>query len=462
MKIAAFAHSGLGNLGDEATMAAFIHNVQLRVPNAEIVAFTMNPVETQRQHRIPAFPVRRRRLSSPGAAAGPTGSEATASPSVFERGKEWLRTVPIVWVLMRCLKHAVLFGVDFIAEVVFLCQSLPRLAGTNVFVVVGGGQLNDYFGGPWGYPFTVFKWCLLARLRGARVVFLSVGAGPIRTRFGKWLIRRALAMADYRCFRDASSHNLITSLGRLGKSCVAPDMAASLPMPCMNELHGRRVVALNPLPFFDPRYWAESSPATFARHVDSLAEFAVWLIQAGYKVLLFPTQLRADPPVIQDVAALIRHRLPNLPAGSLTCPQLTAVEDLLAVIAQSEYVVASRFHGILLSLAAGRPVIALSYDAKTDDLMADLGLAEFVTAIDRADLPWLISRFTQLQADAETCRQRLESRISENRAALQQQYDMVFGPIIELADEKKESKECDRRPLAPHEAPPDLAVAMKG
>jgi polysaccharide pyruvyl transferase WcaK-like protein len=430
-KVIALAHSGLGNLGCEATMAAFIRAVQLRHPGAEVWALTMNAAETERTHKIRAFPVQRPRCSGQGSPVSPQAEVGgRARSSLSRRARQWLKRLPVLSLLLRGLRRVVLFLVACVAEFYFLVKSSRRLKGTDLLVVVGSGQLADYWGGPWGYPANILKWCLLARARGAQVAFLSIGAGPINTLWGRLLLRRALSLAAYRSFRDESSRRLVESLGIAGENYVFPDLVHGLRNGLTAEARSRgaqSVVGINPLPYHDSRYWPEADPGVYERHVQTLASFAVGLLQTGRKVCLFGTQLRADPPVIKDVETLIRARLPGLCAEQLSCPPVSDSHDACAAIARTDMVVATRFHGVIFSLLMGRPVIAISYDPKTRDLMTDVGLGEFVADISSVDVPWLMSRFEQVRADAEVLCRRVEARTTAFRAALESQYDSVFG-----------------------------------
>ena len=53
----------------------------------------------------------------------------------------------------------------------------------------------------------------MARARGAKIAFVSVGAGPISSSLSKLLFRWSLSLASYRSFRDEGSRKLIESLG---------------------------------------------------------------------------------------------------------------------------------------------------------------------------------------------------------------------------------------------------------
>ncbi|WP_435011864.1 polysaccharide pyruvyl transferase family protein (plasmid) [Tundrisphaera lichenicola] len=436
-RIAVLGHVGRGNLGDEATLAAVIRQVRLHEPLAEIRALTMNPADTLERHGVPAFPLRRTAGHAPVVPA----TDQQSAPS-GEAGQDWkqdvlnrLKAVPLIVSPLRRLRDAARAVADGVAEMGFLARSSRHLKEIDLLVVAGGGQLGDYFEGVWGYPFTIFKWVLMARARGGRVAFLSVGAGPIDSFLSKRFFRWALSLASYRSFRDEGSKGLIEALGVIGPNHVTPDLVHEIETTgdVLAGRDGVRVVGINPLPFHDPRYWAEDGQDMYRDYVRKLATFAVRLINSGYRIVLFPTQVKADPPVISDVRALIAEALPMSGLDSVTCPRVATIDDLLAAIDQTDLVVASRFHGIVISLAMGRPVIGLSYNPKTDELMADMGLGDFVSDIGGFEVSWLISRVETTRGAYEEIRDRIESRRESYRAALSAQHEKLFGEACETA-----------------------------
>src|SRR5262249_38414197 len=57
-RIGLLHHVGGGNLGDDATLDAVMHNIKRRWPHAVMVVFSMNPSDTQQRHGIPSYPLR--------------------------------------------------------------------------------------------------------------------------------------------------------------------------------------------------------------------------------------------------------------------------------------------------------------------------------------------------------------------------------------------------------------------
>ena len=53
-----------------------------------------------------------------------------------------------------------------------LFEASRWLKGMKVFVISGGGQLDDYWGGSWHHPYTLFMWARLAKLRGVKFIMV--------------------------------------------------------------------------------------------------------------------------------------------------------------------------------------------------------------------------------------------------------------------------------------------------
>src|SRR5258708_19623140 len=170
-KIGLLNHVGGGNLGDEATLGAVADNIKRRWPNAEIVAFSMNPEDTKARHGVMSHPIRRK-----GWTIGykPAGTEAT----IKETLKALTRKYRAVFYLLKGANAAVRLPSELLGELSFLVSSRRNIKSFDLLIISGGGQLTEK-DGPWGFPYTIFKWVVLARSAGVRGMFLNLGAGPL-------------------------------------------------------------------------------------------------------------------------------------------------------------------------------------------------------------------------------------------------------------------------------------------
>src|SRR5579885_3229645 len=402
------AHAGTRNLGDEALVAAVLQGIRRRYPDAEIRAFTGDPDDTRARHGVAAFPIRRRRPPPPETAAGGHGGSAAAS--LLARARAVAKAVRPLRRVALGARRGLAATRSVLAEPAFLLRSYRRLRGVRLLLVAGSQQLNDAYGGPWGFPYTLWKWSALAKIAGAKVAFLSVGAGPIRAPLSRLFVRRALALASYRSHRDALSAELVRSLGVRGAGRVVPDLA----------------------------YGLQAAPAPAAARPEAPRR-----VVGGYRVPFFPTQLRADPPVIADIRAAMRAG--GEPGCVLPSPTIGSLGDLMGAIAQTDLVVANRYHGILLGLVLERPVLGLAYHGKSVELMTRIGQGEYVLDAGRCSTDALIERFTALAAGAEAARAAMRERSGGLRTAVLAQYYRVFrllgDPVARRAADRR------RRPV---------------
>jgi colanic acid/amylovoran biosynthesis protein len=88
--------------------------------------------------------------------------------------------------------------------------------------------------------------------------------------------------------------------------------------------------------------------------------------------------------------------------------------------------VATRYHGIVLSLALDKPVLAIAYHSKSRDVMEWLGLGDYVIDGDDFTADALLQLVSVLQVESDSVTRSLEEQLPRFRSAVQSQYDAVF------------------------------------
>ena len=438
-KIGILGHVGTKNLGDETIIAAVLQNIRLRFPEAEIRAFTFQPDDTQQRHGIQAFPIRQ--INRPSVSLSATSSNVAPLPasssSQIETGglRSSLKKIPLLYPCLKGLRDAAAAINGFFKEAGFLAQSYRNLKGTDLLIVAGSGQLTEHSGGPWGYPYTFLKWSLLARVAGTELTFVSIGTSWIETPLSRFFLRFALSRASYRSYRDEGSREQIVKWGPRGEIVVAPDLAysyhmpeiASRPAPAPTSSLAKGVVGINPIPYYHETMWHEADKARYDEYVQTQAAFAVWLIRRGYQVLFFPTQLRADPVVIADIVQLLGRDHPDLAGYALIEPPMRTHEDLIAKMQGMDFVVAARFHGVLISHLLLRPVLGVCYHRKTSDLMAQMNQSACALDTEGCAPEALIERFSYMESHRESIAEEMARSLPSRRKALDSQYEKIFS-----------------------------------
>lgn len=418
---------GLGNLGDAAIQQAVIHHIRKRIPNTEIFGVTLAPHDTERRHLIPSFPI----------AAGAAQQYRTLGPQEYTENLDAQHNVQrahngFLFSAARRLAHLLLpRGWPWLihAEVLHIVNAFKLLRGIDVLIFSGGGQLDDFWGGSWQHPYAMFKWALLARIAGARVVFLSVGFGSLASSSSRVLTRFALSLAHYRSYRDATSKELMRQAGFKKNDPVYPDLAYSLPecepshSPKENQNVGR-TIAVSPIAYCDPRSWPVKDAEMFRSYLHRLAQVVAWLLRNDYRVLLVASD-SPDLRVVDELKALTLSLTPNHKRSRLQVPMVSTVDEFLQQVASASMLVASRLHGVLLAHVAGIRALALSYERKVNTLMEDMEQTHYCLNIEGFQPAEFQQVFRSLEAEFGIIKQ-IRSRVQEYRKLLDRQYDLTL------------------------------------
>lgn len=426
-KIGIMGPFGFGNLGDAAIQQAMIQNIQNYYPDAEIYGFSLNPEDTETRHGIPSFLMCN---TDPKKWWG--GDKKSFISSMLLRVVCGIRTIPNP--ILRKMGGLVKLPLQLVLELITMVRASQLLKGMDLFIVSGGGQLDDYWGGVWQNPYSLLLWGTLARLRKTKFLMVSLGAGPINSPLSKLFIRGALRLANYRSYRDEDSRKYIEKVvGFKRNDLIYPDLAHSLDLNqyqkfSFQQKH-RYVVGVGPMTYFDPRVWPEKDSSVYLSYLTKLASFVSWLIQKQYGILFFTgeaSETLGDQPVIQDLRNILKENGVTDLEGQIIEEPIETLDDLMSGLAMADLVVASRFHGVLLSQLMNKPVLALSYHPKVDMLMTDTGQTEYCLPIDSFDVETLKERFISLEMNSNNIKEQLAKRVQEYRDALDKQYKHLF------------------------------------
>jgi polysaccharide pyruvyl transferase WcaK-like protein len=319
-------------------------------------------------------------------------------------------------------------------ELLETIRALKTLRGTDALVVPGTGFLTDASTGPFGWPYEIFKWSLMARLCGCKLLYVSVGAGPIYRRLSRWLIKSALSLADFRSYRDSSTRDYLEGIGFPTKSDrVYPDLAFSLPEAVIprggNHTRKRTVVGIGLMTYAGEMSRGKPDDAVYQDYLQKLLIFVRWLLAHEYDVRLLIGDLLYDGSVKRDFTNLLKKHesMFGEDQGRIIDEPIVSVEHLLSQLAATDIVVATRFHNVLLALILNKPVISIAFHHKCVSLMNDMRLPQYCLDIHDFDVEQLIGRFSDLVKRQEELRPMIQQRAAEFRRALDEQYAVIFN-----------------------------------
>jgi polysaccharide pyruvyl transferase WcaK-like protein len=427
---------GFGNLGDAAIQDAMIASIRLRSPDARILGITLNPRDTEQRHGIATFPIS---VEAQQHCAG-TNSICDGGDAKQVAFQNRPHVISGLFGLLRAILRSVLpkplraglrtmwggFGTMW-QEARHLAAAFRWLQSVDVLVFSGGGQLDDFWGGPFGHPLALFKWALLAKMRRARVLFMSVGYGTLESRWSRLLTRWALSLADYCSYRDAGSRALMMRAGVGRVDPVVPDLAYSRsagtrPTPFLGAV---RRVGISPISYCDPRSWPIRDARIFEDYLKRLTEAAAWLIDTGRELVFFASA-GADQRVVTEMVDQVSTRIAPEQRSLIRHAAVLTVDDFLEQAAAVDVVVASRLHGLLLSHLVGTPTIAVSYERKVDVLMDAMEQGVYNLNIEAFSLTAFQRAFAALEGGWRTAHDGLLAKRAEYRGLLEYQYDQVL------------------------------------
>jgi polysaccharide pyruvyl transferase WcaK-like protein len=344
---------------------------------------------------------------------------------------QMMRKLEHIWgirVLVRTLRTLLFFLGKLYDELVLVCYVYKTLKPLDMLVVSGGGQLDDYWGGAWGYPLTLLKWAIIAQLTKTKLVILSVGVCDLHSTISRFFFRCALSLAQYRSFRDETTKCIVEDMGVRGVNHVFPDLAYSLQLQysCLSRCdhdQNKIVVGISPI---SALAWTKETNDDYQRYLSILIEMIHWLIRNGYRVVLFASQVRMD----NDVIKYIMNNLENdckYDSNSLIEKEIWHLEELLHEIRNVDLVVASRLHGVLLSHILYKPVLAISYHRKVDTLMSEMCLSEYCLDINHISFENIIDKFSDLTKNRYIIESNIKEKISNYRILLNDQYYKILG-----------------------------------
>lgn len=440
MKIALLTPYTGGNLGDAAIQEAVIANIRKRYPNAVICMITLCPGLTTKLHGVPSFPITPFAIShyAPNSSVSRIHKDSESlsesdNRSFLNRVKIIIKTIPWLYFSLKSLQQLtarVCSGPKrILQELVHVIQAYKLMRDIDLLIVSGGGQLDDYWGGPWGHPYALFKWGLIAKAVGSKYTFLSVGTCALESKLSLFFIRQALRLANYRSYRDKTSKQLLEHIDFTRNDLVYPDLAfsyinrAKLQNPV--SLNDGKIVGISPIAYLSRYGWPKKDISVYENYFNTLVVFISILIQRGYSIVLFSTD-GPDRKVVSDIVDNLKKDYELDITEKVSQPRTETLEELFEQLCKVNYVIASRLHGILLSNLCCLPVLAISYDRKVNTYIMDVGFSDYCLDINNIEAGSLLKHFELLTINSDLIRSQIMDNNTNYASDLKQQYDSVL------------------------------------
>lgn len=344
-RIALFGLFGSGNLGNDGSLEAMLSFLRAARPDAELTCICAHPAKMRSEYGISSI-----RIGGEEAAGG----------------------------FLRVLQR--------FQPTRKLLQGLHAFRSARKFdaiIVPGTGILDDFGDRFLGMPISLFAWCVAARLWGTKVAFVSVGAGPINHPVSRWLMKSAARMAQYRSYRDTVSKEFMDSIGfNTSADPIYPDIAFRLPAPAASgpsdETSQPLTVGVGVMAYYGWRGDTGQGADIYASYLEKLSHFTLWLLDRGHHVRILMGET-TDQRAIDDLLKAVARKRPDYRRERVAAEPAHSLHDLMRQIAQTQIVVATRFHNIVCALKLSKPAVSIGYAKKNDVLMKEMGIGNFAS-----------------------------------------------------------------------------------
>ena len=262
---------------------------------------------------------------------------------------------------------------------------------SSVVILTGGLYLAFPHKSPIRFPFRLFAY-LYPLIYGKRlnkpVVLFGHSLGPLENLLSRMLMKMALH-GSVLIARESKSAELAKRLvGENAKVLVAPDPAFAVKpsaSPLVEDFLRTKGLSEGEFVAFVPRGlrgygWSADDEQSY---VESLVAVARGLLKRGRKVVFVahtqgPTFDEDDRILVKQIKALLDHESANW----FGLEEDPSPAELAYFYSQAGAVVATRFHGAVLSVLGGTPTIVVPYfGTKAQGFFSDVGLQDFILDI---------------------------------------------------------------------------------
>ena len=230
----------------------------------------------------------------------------------------------------------------------------------NIVIYIGGSIFVEY--GSWK---DMLKWW---EYEAKYHCFYVIGAnfGPyVHEDYRKGLDYIFRQMKDI-CFRDCYSKEKFNNNPNVR---YAPDILFGYPMPQVQQKKGQIFVSI--INCAEKSERSDSLCIKEEIYLSKMSNLLDHYVTDGFSIILVSfCKAEGDEKAISKIMDLMQSNKKRI---SILKYHGSNEEEILRVLSESEYIIASRFHAVVLGIGAGKPVFPMIYSDKTLHLLEDIG-----------------------------------------------------------------------------------------
>lgn len=222
------------------------------------------------------------------------------------------------------------------------------------------------------YAFVIF----MAQLLKKEVVIFAQGIGPLQKEISQKIVRNLMSKCQLVTVRDIKSAELLKSWEIDAQLVSDPVFSIDLP----HDRHAGTVgIQLRQFKTINDEF------------LHNLAEQVITDF-ADRKIELYVFQNALDMDICLKFEKMLKQLYPSIETEIIHSISLT---DMMLKISRLEYLIAMRFHAVLVAVKAGVPVAAINYDAKVAKLAYE-AMLPLITISEDEDFTSAFTKLKQL------------------------------------------------------------------
>lgn len=226
---------------------------------------------------------------------------------------------------------------------------VKTIQNTDILISGGGSLLQDVT----SLKSLVYYSLIIALglLFNKKVIIFAQGIGPINNKFAQIVVKNLLKQCSLVTVRDENSLKLLENWGV--NAILVCDPIYSLEVPCQEKAN---VVGIQLRDFKTMNY--------------NLLQKLAMLVSTKFsdkKVEIFSLQEAQDLDLCKKFEKILNSINPEIKTEIVT-------DNIIERISKLEYLIAMRFHAILVALKSGVKTCAINYDIKVEKLAQDANL----------------------------------------------------------------------------------------
>ncbi|MCA1493483.1 polysaccharide pyruvyl transferase family protein [Ensifer sp. NBAIM29] len=278
----------------------------------------------------------------------------------------------------------------------------------------------------------------VGEILGKRPIFFTQSLGPFDKPYNRRKLQPVFARSPLILLRDERSREHILDLvNDPGKCHVIADAVFAL-------ADVERVKALlivgRPAPSgrvgISVRHWhyVKDGAGGMDRYIDSVREIATRLVRDHGKEVTFISTCQGVPEYAHDdsktAEVIVSGLAPEIASHATVDTSFHTPEQLMAVVKDFDFVVATRMHMMIMSLCVGTPVLPIAYEFKTKELAKRIGVADVLLDIDTVTPDEASARLDRFAGSLDHYRAvSLEAVVEEHASAMSAAN--LIRPLIE-------------------------------